>query len=77
MKRLSYMIFDADGEPVTSFPRASPREAWGMLRWNHNIGVEAVKARYEPLGCECWQVEIVKKRKVRSSRKGERDGKAT
>jgi len=71
MKRLSYMIFDRDGEPVTSFPRASPREAWSDLQWGHNIGVEAIRARYEPLGCECWQVEIVKKRKVRSSRKKE------
>lgn len=64
-----YMIFDRDGNSVTVFPRDAPWKAWADLRWNHNIGVNQVRDRYEPLGYECWRIEIVRKRKVRSARK--------
>jgi hypothetical protein len=63
------MIFDGRGNPATLFPRDSARAAWCMLSWNHNVGLDAIKERYLSLGYECWQVEIVKRNKVRTRRK--------
>lgn len=60
-----YAIYNSEGVRVTAFTRDTVLDAWKCLSWRMFQGIDEVRAKYEQLGFECWEVEIVKKRKVR------------
>lgn len=66
MKRRLYAIYNGLGERVTTFPRETVLDAWHQLAWKQTQGVDEIRQKYEPLGFDCWEVEITKKRKVRA-----------
>jgi hypothetical protein len=67
-----YAIYNSDGARVTAFCRDTILDAWKCLSWRMMQGIDEVRAKYEPLGFECWEVEIVKRRKVRPKFKKEK-----